>query len=280
MKKVLFTLIVLFFAQSIFYLSVIEPYVSSWSATKEEIHDSLIGDDIAPYILSTRAINIDASVSEVWQVLISLGADREGFFAYTFLEELMGYKSQKQNKTVAYTMPVGRIVPTTINFEEKYHFEVVASKKEEYFVLKGWGSFVLRKISDTQTRLIIRTHAQNFSKIENSIFNGFHFIMERRMMLGIKEKAENDNDSLIYDILWFGTVVIWGVVIFLMTMMVKNRVQIFFIVVYGILFTCTLFIFSPLNLLGSVVLLMVLILNRILKQKGFDEYLSKKTAYS
>jgi hypothetical protein len=57
-----------------------------------------------------------------------------------------------------------------------------------------WG-FVLEPLDEHSTRLIVCSRSSEnqtfFGKLfERTVFDTAHFIMERRMMLGIKERAE------------------------------------------------------------------------------------------
>jgi len=62
-----------------------------------------------------------------------------------------------------------------------------------------WGAFVLQPIDEKTTRLIIRSQGDYNPDLKNPILNFFlwrvvfepaHFIMERKMLLGIKARAE------------------------------------------------------------------------------------------
>jgi hypothetical protein len=61
-------------------------------------------------------------------------------------------------------------------------------------VLGGWGAFVLEP-KDGYTRLIVRTRGVGKPNVVLApfgllVFEPAHFIMERRMLLGMKERAE------------------------------------------------------------------------------------------
>jgi hypothetical protein len=64
--------------------------------------------------------------------------------------------------------------------------------------LEGWGPFVVEPIDEKSTRVILR------SRVPRRIvallyylltFEIPHFIMERRMLLGIKERAERAHEN-------------------------------------------------------------------------------------
>ena len=269
-------LFVIFLIQFIIYSSLIQDEISTWNASKNEISAKMQGDNIAPFIVSTRAITIDANVKEVWNTLVTLGADRGGFFAYTFLERLLGFEAHTINipKDYIYDMRVGRLVPTTAAEDEKYSFLVVASKKYEYFVLEGWGSFALKQISNTQTRLIIRTHGlkglYTWAKVSDLVFEPFHYIMEKRMLLGIKNKIENplDLDSNIkYDVLWFSSLVLSALLILVFIYKNNSFVCFIFASIYSFLWLYCLLIFNPLSLYAFGLLVLVFISIILLPKK-------------
>lgn len=92
----------------------------------------------------------------------------------------------------------------------KYRFPVVAVEPGRSFVLKDWGAFVLQAVNSTRTRLIIRTHGQELpslmGRIAFLIGTPCHYIMERRMMMGIKARVEGGAGgrlSSTSDFLWF-----------------------------------------------------------------------------
>ncbi|PHR73057.1 MAG: hypothetical protein COA66_04465 [Arcobacter sp.] len=269
-------LFVIFLIQLIIYSSFIQDEISTWNATKNEISAKMQGDKIAPFIVSTRAITIDANVKEVWNTLVTLGADRGGFFAYTFLERLLGFEAHTLDvpKDYIYDMRVGRLVPTTATKDEKYSFLVVASKKYEYFVLEGWGSFALKQISSTQTRLIIRTHGlkglYTWAEVSDLVFEPFHYIMEKRMLLGIKNIIENplDLDSNIkYDILWFSSLVLSALLILVFIYKNNSFVCFIFASIYSFLWLYCLLIFNPLSLYAFGLLVLVFISIILLPKK-------------
>ena len=173
------------------------------------------GDHLAPFISSTRSITINAPISDVWDWIIQLGADRGGFYSYWFIEKPLGYKYRETNRIEAEFkgMEVGRIIKASLDpsmsFIE-YNFPVVAVDPGKSFVLKNWGCFLLNKINSTQTRLIVRTHGQVLTSwkdyLEYFFMMPLHYLMERRMLAGIKSRSEvgpGEPFSATNDILWF-----------------------------------------------------------------------------
>jgi hypothetical protein len=213
----------------------------------------LVGDDLAPGISSTRAISINAPISEVWKWVIQLGADRGGFFSYSFLEKVLGYKAREENPALEFQeMEVGRNVPGSIDESKsviKYNFRVVAVETGKSFVLENWGTFVLKEVNSKQTRLIVRTHEPTLpdliSKIADFFFMPLHYIMERRMLMGMKARVEGRRLSETLDNLWLLGVFLSGVGIVVNVLFGQGVLNVSLSIIYGILWLLTFLIFEP-----------------------------------
>ncbi|MBN2118896.1 MAG: hypothetical protein JW730_20170 [Anaerolineales bacterium] len=235
------------------YAVFLRSKIMTWGASKEEAAMPLIGDDLAPNISSTRAITIHAPASEVWKWIIQLGADRGGFFSYSFLEKALGYEMRDEDPVPEFQeMQVGRIVPASIDESKsliKYNFRVVAVEPGKSFVLENWGAFVLKEIDSKRIRLLVRTHGQPLpdlkSKIEDFLFMPLHYIMERRMLMGMKAQAEGIRLSAASDNLWLLGVLLSGIGIALMIFLGQGLQNTFLSVIYGIAWLWVFLIFEP-----------------------------------
>jgi len=275
---IIFLMVVQLFIYDIF----LKPMITTWGASEKEITMPMAGDDENLRIVSTRAIIIHASKSEVWKWLIQLGADRNGFYSYTFLEEMMGYKTRPHdtNKTEFADIKVGDIVRGSIDEKSNmipYNFKVLYVKPKETFVLDGWGTFLLKEEAPQQTRLIIRTQeteASNLTlKIAHYIIIPLHYIMERRTLLGIKCQVETNKKpsfSQTGDIIWFSSIVLSGLMIGVLVFIGKGFIQSIltpFILSSGWLFL--LLIFNPFPTYGVAFLMLAcLTIFIIIKKNG------------
>ena len=97
--KSIFIIILITLLQLAIYALFLKPIITTWGASRQEVTMPMAGDNPTLTITATRAILINAPKSEVWQWLIQLGADRGGFYSYTFIEEAMGYKTRPQTLT-------------------------------------------------------------------------------------------------------------------------------------------------------------------------------------
>ncbi len=239
--------------QIIVYAVFLRSKIMAWGASADEATMPLIGDDLAPGISSTRAISVNAPISEVWKWVIQLGADRGGFFSYSCLEKVLGYKAREENPTLEFQeMEVGRNVPGSIDESKsviKYNFRVVAVETGKSFVLENWGTFVLKEINSKQTRLIVRTHEPTLPdlirKIADFFFMPLHYIMERRMLMGMKAQVEGTRLSETLDNLWLLGVFLSGIGIAVSVLFGQGVLNVSLSIIYGILWLLTFLIFEP-----------------------------------
>ena len=176
------------------------PYQLRWGATDQEVSQHLIGDELAPSpkLKATHAVTINAPAADIWPWLVQMGQARGGFYSYTSLENLVGCRMHNADE----------IVPEwqELNVGDKVWLhpkappvQVAAIEPGRAIVLKGWGAFVLQPLDEKRTRLIIRSQGDYNPDLKNPILNfllwrvvfePIHFIMERKMLLGIKARAE------------------------------------------------------------------------------------------
>mgnify|MGYP000865254592 FL=1 len=96
--------------------------------------------------------------------------------------------------------------------------------------------------------------------MDNFIFEPMHFLMERRMFLGIKAKAQNDPDLINYskyDILWFVGIILSFLGVFLLMFRSKHITIVCLSLIYSIIWLFVLFIFNPLTYVSLVLCLFV-----------------------
>lgn len=253
----------------------LKPVITTWGATQEEVSMAMAGDDKALPIVSTRAILINANKSDVWKWLIQLGADRSGFYSYTFIEEAMGYKTRQQDfvKPEFKELIVGDVVRGSIDESRSivpYNFRVLYVKSDDTFVLDKWGTFLLQEVNHQQTRLIIRTQeaeAKNYwLKVANYLVVPLHFIMERRTLIGIKMQAEGKSDiyfSQTKDLLWFfGIVISWFLICSLVFIGREFIQSVFVPTLFSVFWLAVVFLLNPVPLY-SIILLLILCLSSL-----------------
>jgi hypothetical protein len=201
------------------YLLIVRPWHMNWGAKDEEVRKRFPGDELVPHptLESTRAITVRASATEVWRWLIQLGQDRGGFYSYDRLENLAGADIHNMERIVPemqhlkvgdfvpmapieWGVPMGGFTVVTIEPERAIVWrqgwpEDVESMSFTEAHERGTWAFVLEEDDEGTTRLLLRERSGRKPRMRDVIFNYLfierqHFIMERRMLKGIKERAE------------------------------------------------------------------------------------------
>jgi hypothetical protein len=126
----------------------------------------------------------------VWPWLAQIGQDRGGFYSYEWLGNLAGCRMQ--NADQIHPEWQEREVCETVLRHPANGLKVALFEPKRVLALKSWGAFVLEPIDERRTRLIARGREQRgFASLAYTLLLEIpHFIMERRMLLGIKERAE------------------------------------------------------------------------------------------
>jgi len=180
------------------YALILRPWHLKWGATEEEIAKPLPGDELVPNpaIESTRAITVNAPLDEVWPWLAQIGQDRGGFYSYEWLENLAGCRMR--NADNVHPEWQHREVGERVFLHPAFGLKVASFEPGRAIVLEGWGTFVVEPIDEKSTRVIIRSRVPRRLDVLLYYLLTFeipHFIMERRMLLGIKERAERAEDK-------------------------------------------------------------------------------------
>ena len=174
------------------YLMAGRPRLRRWGATDDEVHRRLPGDELVPEpgIEATWAVTIDAPVEAVWPWLAQSGQDRGGFYSYEWLENLAG--CEMRNADRIHPEWQRRVVGETIRLHPAYGLKVAHFDPNRALVMDGWGAFVVEPIDGNGTRLISRSRVpRGWAALRYALLLEIpHFVMQRKMLLGIKSRAE------------------------------------------------------------------------------------------
>jgi len=194
----------------------IRPWAARWGATAEELHRSWPGDEFVPDAVqtATHAITINAPASSVWPWILQIGQDRAGYYSYSWLENLFGAEIHNISRIIPefQTRSVGDDVWMAPKHKYRGQARMVVARlhsgramvlvsPEQSGTLdrnqtaEGTWSFILDRVDETKTRLILRGRSgpkRNFSaRFWNHVFwEPAHFLMKRKMMMTIKTLAE------------------------------------------------------------------------------------------
>jgi len=174
----------------------------TWGARPDEVSRKLPGDELLtePGIVATRAVRVDAPASSIWPWLVQMGPGRGGAYTYDWIENLFGLGMhsadeilpQYQDLQVGDAQRLGKRGPL---------LRVAVLEPERSLVLRSddgnwvWAFSLVPE--DAGTRLISRNRiATPGAPLAARLFNLLvmepgSLVMERRMLLGIKQRAED-----------------------------------------------------------------------------------------
>ena len=173
--------------------------ILDWGARPDEAVRRLPGDEFleAADVVATRAITIDAPPSAIWPWLIQMGPGRGGVYTYDWIENLFGLDMHSADE----------IVPEWQSMEVGYVWRnpqgkgmcVETVEPERAMVMRaedgGWvWAFVLVPEGD-RTRFLSRNRFRQSGNALGRLATTYlmepgSLIMERKMLLGIKGRAE------------------------------------------------------------------------------------------
>jgi hypothetical protein len=179
------------------YRATLRRPVLTWGATHAEAHARLPGDELLEQAdgVATRAVEIRAPATAVWPWLAQMGpAPRGGAYTYDWIENLLGLNMHSadhvlpefQHPQVGDTMDLGK---NRMRLETVEPERVLAWRSED----GNWvWTFVLSEV-DGSTRLISRNRfrlPRLIARVGMLPMEPASLLMERKMLLGIKQRAE------------------------------------------------------------------------------------------
>ncbi len=173
----------------------------TWGARPEEATRAFPGDELLvdADTISTRAIAIDAPPSAVWPWLVQMGSGRGGAYTYDWIENLFGLGMHSANEVLPefQDVKVGDELRVGPN---RPMMRVEVLDPERVFTVRfedgTWVWIFALLPEDGTTRLISRNrvatpNASALTRLFNLLFmEPGSLVMERKMLLGIKERAE------------------------------------------------------------------------------------------
>jgi hypothetical protein len=196
------------------YLAFLRPWHVRWGATDDEVGRALPGDELwpGPARVETRAITISAPAEEVWAWVRQLGQDRGGFYSYEWLENLARARIRNADRILRdlpERAPGEKLWLTSPEEWSGAGFVVVARNDPGRALATlthvgadeapaGTWAFVVEPLGPDRARLLVRSRAGRATAppplgwrlFDLVVFEPAHFVMERRMMIGIAERAE------------------------------------------------------------------------------------------
>jgi len=189
------------FLSVLVYVIKLRPICLYWGLTRGEANRPMPGDELVPNSgpTTTNAVTINVPPACVWPWLVQMGPGRAGAYTYDWVENILGLNMHSAN----------RIVPEWQNMKagDRYPLgksgpalEVVTFEPERALVLAfpngQWSwSFLLEEVDHGKTRLITRNRMPVpgvLDRIRLELMLPGAFVMMRKMLLGIKQRAERN----------------------------------------------------------------------------------------
>jgi hypothetical protein len=198
---VLILLVIL--ALAVLYWFPMRRWMNRWGAAPSDLSrvmpgDSLLGDWTYS---GTTAISVDAPPEDIWPWLVQIGYQRGGLYSYDWLDRLFGYLDRPsatrilpefQQLAVGDEIPLGR--------GPSWPVAVVEPRRALVLDMRNMGDFdwvwqfgIYYTVDEQRTRLVSRSRVRTqtvWARLITYAIEPAGFLMTRRMLLGIKERAE------------------------------------------------------------------------------------------
>jgi hypothetical protein len=179
----------------------------TWGATTAELACAMAGDGRVerPTYDATLAVTIAAAPEDVWPWLVQIGCRRGGLYSYDWLDRLFGYLEGPSAERILpefQQLRAGDVIP----IGRGPGFPVAVVVPGRALVLGGEADGVqwtweLALYPDAAggTRLVSRNRVRAPATLASALFMTIiqpaAFIMTRKMLLGIRRRAERNRDS-------------------------------------------------------------------------------------
>ena len=199
--KLLLSIIGLLLVMAVMVI-LLTPWMDSWGAKEEEISAVFPGDELVPNPANfiNRAVSINAPPELIYPWLVQIDARKAGWYSYTWLEGLINCPMENADRIHPewQVLEVGDLIHMCPDEPAPPPYIVAQIHPTQALVMghKDQGEwvdlyqFVVLPQEDGTSRLVLRTRSNMVGGIWSIIKPGA-FIMERGMLLGIKQRAEN-----------------------------------------------------------------------------------------
>ena len=191
---------------------------SRWGLDEDAAARTLPGDELvpAPRWSWTHGIEVDAPADRVWPWVAQVGADRGGFYSYQGLENLVGCRLRNADEIHpewevregdGLLLHPGQPALAVVEVAPGRHFVAHGARDEaacaagEPWVAVSW-LFLVEPLGQGRSRVISRyrcatsDHLATRAAFGAPLIEPIGFAMDRRMLLGIKQRAEAETTGL------------------------------------------------------------------------------------
>jgi hypothetical protein len=202
------------------YSGVVRRRLRTWGASRYEVGGALPGDDlVADRYRTTHAVTIASPPADVWPWLVQMGYRRGGWYSYDRLERAMGAGdfaeggsarrivlelqelavgdkvglSEAGGLTVA-----GLEAPRSLVLHYRMDLITAAAATEGSRAVLDWTWAFVLEPTEIGCRLLVRVRANprpSWFELLLPALEPVHFLMERKMLQTIKQRAEDEHSG-------------------------------------------------------------------------------------
>jgi hypothetical protein len=184
------------------YWFPIRRWMNQWGAAPPDLARVMAGDSFLPdwTYSGTMAVNVDASPEHVWPWLVQIGYQRGGLYSYDWLDRLFGYLDRPSATRILpefQHLAVGDRIP--LGQGPSWPVAVLEPNRALVLDMRNLGGvewvwqFGLHSVDEARTRLVSRSRVRArsvWARLLTHAIEPAGFLMTRRMLLGLKERAE------------------------------------------------------------------------------------------
>ena len=187
---------------AVVYWFPIRRWMSRWGATTSDLSRVMAGDSLlVDWTYSgTTAVTVNARPEDVWPWLVQIGYQRGGLYSYDWLDRLFGYLDRPSATRILpefQDLAVGDDIP--LGTGPSWPVAVVEARRALVLDMRNTGGFDcvwqfgLYSVDEKRTRLVSRSRVRTrsvWARLLTYAIEPAGFIMTRRMLLGVKDRAE------------------------------------------------------------------------------------------
>ena len=189
-------------ALAVLYWFPIRRWMGRWGTTPSDLTRVMAGDGLIvdPTYSGTMAVIVNAPPEHIWPWLVQMGYQRGGLYSYDWLDRLFGYLDRPsatrilpefQHLAVGDEIPLGRGPSWPVAAVEPCR-ALVLDMRNMGGIDWVW-QFGLYPVDEKRTRLVSRSRVRArtvWAWLLTSAIEPAGFVMTRRMLLGLKQRAE------------------------------------------------------------------------------------------
>jgi hypothetical protein len=189
-------------AVAVLYWFPLRRWMNRWGATPSDLTRVMAGDVLLanPTYSGTMAVMVNAPPEDIWPWLVQIGYQRGGLYSYDWLDRLFGYLDRPSATRILpefQHLAVGDRIPLGVG--PSWPVAAIEPGRALVLDMRNMGGFDwvwqfgLYPIDQKRTQLVSRSrvHPQNlWARLFTYVIEPAGFVMTRRMLLGIKARAE------------------------------------------------------------------------------------------